>query len=92
MIDTDVIAFHEDPAALDDYQRAHREQAEQDRLCELVTDSLARSMFADLTAADGQEIGEEVLAELGCELTRKHAVDLLADNRFTITLAQPPDS
>lgn len=87
MIDTDVITCHEDPAALDDYQQAHREQAEQDKLCELVTDSLARSMFADLTAADGQEIGEEVLADLGCELTRKHALDLLADGRFVVTLA-----
>lgn len=90
MIDTDDVTAHtyEDPAALADYQ-AHLDEIARERVAAVVTDSLARSMFGDLTFEGGHRVGEEVLAGLGCDLTRQHALDLIADGRLIITLADP---
>lgn len=85
--DNDVTApNHEDPAAMHDYQ-AHLAEVEHDRVVETLADSLARGMFADLRAEDGNPDGEHVVSTFAVEMTRPFAKHILADPRFTISLA-----
>lgn len=88
MIDSSIASCHEDPEAMSDY---HDAAGERD-VCEVLTDSLARSMIADLRTEDGQPIGEGVLTETGYSLTRQLALDAIADDRLVITLAEAVQS
>lgn len=60
---------------------------EHERLHAILADSIARGLFGDLTAEDGNPVGEETLTVWGGPEMLACAAHVLADTRLHITFA-----